>query len=507
MSGPLRLVPPAPAPSVPTPSVPTPSVPTPPLPSPRRGDGGGGPRRPRWAHDPVDELIEEQGELIAAAVHPDEIAAVLEADGLTGDQAQERFGRRDTFALAAELYARVPSRHPAPPPRTDPWAARPGRFLFRGLVFALPGLGYALGAPFLSGPSDVLGLPAGSGALTASALVGWAWNQALAHRAYTQLASGGRAAAGRCLRLGAPLGAVLACLAALLLPAPGAALAFAAGQSVYLAAATALLVLGKERLLPLALLPTAVGAGLSVAVQLPSWVRMVALLATIGAVLAAAAGVTVRAWREAEDTVSVPAPPLAASLPYGLFGLGCAVLTTMAALGDMVRYGAGAALAGATVIALTLSMGAAEWLLHRCRGLALGALAHSTAPAGLRLRAAGVLGLCLTGYLTALTALVFATHALWPAASPATAPPQLGAARLLAVLALGAVLWSGLLLQAFGSAWPPAAVCLAAAGAETAALALKFSVPAVVQLAVCGGASAVLLVFATTLLGRITTHR
>ncbi|MFD7502878.1 hypothetical protein [Streptomyces sp. NPDC059850] len=489
MSGPLRLVPPRPAPSAPPP------------PAPRAG----GPRRPRWAHDPVDELIDDMGELVAEAVHPDEIAAVLEADGLTGDQVRERFGRRDTFELAAELYARVPRRHPEPLPRTDPWAAHPGRFLFRGLVFALPGLGYALGAPFLSGPPDVLGLPAGSGALTASALVGWAWNQALAHRAYTRLASGGHAAAGRCLRLGAPLGAVLAFVAALLLPAPGAALAFAAGQSAYLAAATALLVLGKERLLPLALAPTAVGAGLSLVLELPSWARVVALLATIGAVLAAATRATVRAM--GPGPVNAPAPPLAASLPYGLFGLGCAVLTTVAALGDMVRYGAGAALAGAVVIALTLSMGAAEWLLYRCRGLALAALADSTGPNGLRLRAARVLGLCLAGYLAALTALVFTTHALWPAASPDTAPPPLGAARLLAVLALGAVLWSGLLLQAFGSAWPPAAVCLAAAGAETAALALEISAPAVVQLAVCGAASAVLLAFATALLGRITTHR
>jgi len=531
MSGPLRLVPPGPAASAPSPRPgarprrrprwaedghddtlvlrrPAPVHTADPAPRPagappvsaRPKSRVGGPARPRWAHDPVDELIADRGELIAEAVHPDEIAAVLEADGLTGEQVRERFGRRDTFELAAELYARVPRRHPEPPPRTDPWAAHPGRFLFRGLVFALPGLGYALGSPFLSGPPDVLGLPAGSGALTASALVGWAWNQALAHRAYTRLASGGRAAAGRCLRLGAPLGAVLACLAALLLPAPGAALAFAAGQSAYLAAATALLVLGKERLLPLALLPTAVGAGFTLAVELPPWVRVLALLTTVGAVLTAATRATVRAI--GTDPVNDAAPPRAASLPYGLFGLGCAVLTTVAALGDMVRYGAGAALAGAVVIALTLSMGAAEWLLHRCRGLALAALARSTGPAGLRLRAARVLGLCLGGYLAALTALVLTTHALWPAASSA-----LGGARLLAVLALGAVLWTGLLLQAFGSAWPPAVVCLAAAGAETAALALKISAPAVVQLAVCGAASAVLLAFATALLGRITTHR
>ncbi|MBL1098729.1 hypothetical protein [Streptomyces coffeae] len=187
---------------------------------------------------------------MARAVHPDEIAAVPEADGLTGDQVQERFGRRDTFELAAELYARVPRHYPEAPPRPDPWRAVPGPFLLRGLVFALPGLGYAVGAPFLTGPPDALGLPAGSGALTASALVGWAWNQGLAHRA-----------------------------------SPGGALAFAAGQSACLGAATTLLVRGKERLLPPALLPTAVGAALLPATGLPPWVRAVALLATVATVL------------------------------------------------------------------------------------------------------------------------------------------------------------------------------------------------------------------------------
>ncbi|MCP9207576.1 hypothetical protein [Streptomyces cucumeris] len=548
MSGPLRLVPPAEPGTADAPEL---------LPL-RPAHPRGVPSRPRWARDPLDELLVDFGGLAAGAVHPDEIAAVLEADGLTGEQVQERFGRRDTFELAAELYARVPRVHPAPPPRPDPWRAVPGPFLLRGLVFASPGLGYAVGAPFLTGPPGVLGLPAGSGALTASALVGWAWNQGLAHRAHIRLASGGRAATGRCLRTGAPLGALLAFLAALSFPSSGGALAFAAGQSAYLAAATVLLVLGKERLLPPALLPTAVGATLLPGPGLPSWARAVALLTTVATVLLVAVRETVRAhspdggsWRRgvtavlrgrwratvplgpgedtrprgrhravtprpgprvrpprraarrgpAKETTPEPVVPLTVSVPYGLFGLGCAVLTTVAAFGEMVRHGAGAALTGPVVIALTLSMGAAEWLLHRCRGRALMALARSTTLRGLRWRTRGVLSGCLSGYLIALTALVWLTHTLWPAA------PPLGAVRLLAVLALGSTLWTGLLLQAFGSAWTPAVVCAAAAAAEAAAAAGEFSRPPVVQLAVCGVATAVLLTAATALLGRMTTHR
>ncbi|WFB11000.1 hypothetical protein LRS74_31125 [Streptomyces sp. LX-29] len=581
----------------------------------------------------MHELADDLAEVIAAAVHPDEIAAVLEADGLTGDQVRERFGRRDTFELAAELYARTPRGFPEPPARPDPWRVAPGQFVLRGLVFTLPGLGYALGAPFLDGPPDGFGLPAGCAALTAAALLGWAWNQALAHRAYTTLAVGGRAAAGRSLLRGAPIGALLGFLAAWLLSASGGVRAFAAGQSGYLAAATALLVLGRERLLLLALAPTAAGALALPLFAPPGPVRAALLAATVAGVLAmagrevartgavriprrarrkdgepaaggtgeatsgtggvatapdasprcqvsamarAAAGAeapqarlvpwsrhrpcrgparravggrwergsvvlarSVRGARTAQPAVDAARatepgagsarrlpgrrawrlthprrrrgrpraggglPPIAASLPYGLFGLGCGVLTTVAALGDVLRHTTGAAFAGAVVVALTLSMGVAEWLLYRCRSGALGALAASRTPGGLLVRVGRVLGLCLGGYLTALALLCYAVDALWPVA----AAPPLGPDRLLATLTLGTVLWTGLLLQAFGSAWFPAVVCLLASGVEATALVADIGSSTTVQLIACGGAAVALLAAATTVLGRTTTHR
>ncbi|MFE0046214.1 hypothetical protein [Streptomyces albireticuli] len=460
--------------------------------------------RPRWAADPVDQLAEELAEVCAAAVHPDEIAAVLEADGLTGEQITERYGRSDAFELAAELYARVPRSHPEPAPRADPWKAHPGRFALRALVFTLPGFGYALGAPLMTGARDGYGLPAGTAGLVSSALFAWAWNQGLAHRAYVRLAAGGRPAAARCLRWGAPLGALLATAAALLAPGPAGPVGttcFAAGQALYLAAATVLLVLGHERLLLLTLAPTAAGGVLLLFLQPPSVLRVPLLLATLGGVLGVAAHRILRAREDGARGAASPGPSPLASLPYGLFGLGCGVLTTLAALGDVLRRSPGAATAGAAVIALTLSMGAAEWLLYRCRGTALKALARATTTRGMLLGAVRVLALCVAGYLAALTVLAFATALLWEDGPPLTAP------RLTALLALGAVLWTGLLLQAFGVAWTPAALCLAAAGAESAALALRISTPATVQLLVCTGAAAALLTVATALLGRLTTHR
>jgi hypothetical protein len=125
--------------------------------------------------------------------------------------------------------------------------------LLRGVVFALPGLGYVLGAPLLAGPKNGLGLPAGTIPLLVGALVGWTWNQGLAHRAYSWLSLGDRPAARRSLLTGAPAGALLGSLVALCAigTADTTAVAFAAGQSCYLAAATALLVLGRERADPL----------------------------------------------------------------------------------------------------------------------------------------------------------------------------------------------------------------------------------------------------------------
>ncbi|MYR47095.1 hypothetical protein GTW67_34840, partial [Streptomyces sp. SID5910] len=131
------------------------------------------------------------------------------------------------------------------------------------------------------------------------------------------------------------------------------------------------------------------------------------------------------------------------SLPYGLFGLAAGVLVFLA--GREQPW---------AVVVLTVSMGPAEWLLYRYRGLSVAALRATATPAAFRLRSAAVLAGCLLAYAGPLV----------PAALLVDADPVTTA--LLAV-----VLWTSLLLQAFGVAWPPAALCLtAAAGAGAVAL-------------------------------------
>ncbi|QNA74074.1 hypothetical protein C8250_021075 [Streptomyces sp. So13.3] len=473
MSGPLRLVP---------------------------HDGGALPtvprqrqrRRPSWAEDPLEELAERLDEVCAAAVHADEIAAVLESDGLTHELIVHRYGRSDLFELAEELHARGAGKrcYPAPEPGPDPWGINPWRCLLRGIVFGLPGLAYVLGGTLLSGPPDAFGLPAGTVALSAAALAGWAWNQALAHRAYLRLGSDGRRATARCLLRGAPAGALLASAFAVAFASRGSEAAFAVGQSSYLAAATALLVLGRERDLLLALAPTTVGAALLLAWDLPPTVRACLVIATPVAALLVAGRQVVRGLRTPPELGAPAPPPLVASLPYGLYGLASAVLVLVLALS-----------AGVSTVALTLSMGAAEWLLYRFRGRGVAALRRSVDAGGFRTRSASVLLGCLAGYLIVLAALAAALTALWPGA------PAPGALRLCALLTLGAVLWLSLLLQAFGAAWPAALVCMAAAVVEIAFLCWEFGDHPVVQLVACASAAAVLIAVACSLLGRATSHR
>ncbi|GGS96068.1 hypothetical protein GCM10010254_15010 [Streptomyces chromofuscus] len=482
------------------------------------------PAAPGWARpDPVDELAERLDDFVAAAVHPDEIAALLESDGLSDARIRERYGVQNSFALAEELYERVGRRYPEPDgPVHDPWQAGLLGCLLRGVVFALPGLAYVLGAPLLAGPSGDVGLPAGAIPLLGCALTGWAWNQALAHRAYSWLGLGDLSAARRCLLVGAPLGALLGTLTALAVAggAEPAVVAFAAGQSCYLGASTALLVLGRERALLGALLPMAAGAVAAAPTDAPEAARVTLLLGSLAAVVAVALREVAPAAKELGEgswtaglTALLPfgalgAPPrrtsgprLAASLPYALFGLAGGVLVLHAALGDVLTGQERSAFAAPAAVALTLSMGPAEWLLHRFRSGSLAGLRSTSTPRAFRRATARTVVRCLTGYLAALLALASATAALWPHT------PFPGGVRLAGLLLLGVVLWTGLLLQSFGAVLGAAAICGAAALAQTLALVTHTGAPHLAGPTVYGCAAAAQAALVCGLLGRATAHR
>ncbi|GGX06009.1 hypothetical protein [Streptomyces chryseus] len=80
-------------------------LPAPAAAAPGRAGAAAPPRR--GPADPVRALMHRHRELCERAVDPLEIAAGLEAHGVT-DRTAARFRHRDVFALAEELYARVP---------------------------------------------------------------------------------------------------------------------------------------------------------------------------------------------------------------------------------------------------------------------------------------------------------------------------------------------------------------------------------------------------------------
>ncbi|MFJ6630200.1 hypothetical protein ACIQMR_02170 [Streptomyces sp. NPDC091376] len=454
--------------------------------------------------DPVDELAGRLGDFIAAAVHPDEIAALLESDGLTDEQIRLRYGRQDSFALAEELYARAERRFPEPGgPPAAPTGPTLLACLLRGLVFTLPGLAHVLAVPLLAG-----GRPAYE-PLIAAALAGWAWNQALAHRAYTWLGLGDRAAAARSLLLGAPVGALLGTASAV--TAEGPMVLFAAGQSLYLVAATVLLVLGRDRALLLALTPPAGGALFAALHPMPVWAHLALPLASVIAAVALAAWAVSTELRPGGPggpggkpgpagggahrtpsrglvtrvrTGGRGRPRLGGSVPYGLFGLGAGVLVLQVAL-DTPLF----------AVALTLGMGPAEWLLHRFRAESLAGLRASTSPRRFRVTVAAALARCLAGHLGALLTLTAAATLLWPGSGHGP-----GGAAIAGMLLLGVVLWTALLLQAFGAVTSAAVVCCAAALGTVL-------VPGADLLFVPAAAAVVLVGLVCALLGRITAHR
>ncbi|MBF9072501.1 hypothetical protein [Streptacidiphilus fuscans] len=483
-----------------------------------RLDPVSGPRPHTLATDPADELAERFGEIAATAVHPLEVVAAIEADGLTDSQIQQRYGRRDAFELGEELFSRahgeagdagadaaVPNTRNAANAASATDAARaakvsknlPSRFrsvgasawdvsaprcALRGVLFALPGLAYLLYRP----PHGL------DGSIGAALLLSWGWSQAVAHLAYLRRGQEDQVGAAAFLLLGGAAGVVLAPLAASVMPgATAPTVAYAAGQALYFAAATALLVLGRERLLLRALTPVVLGAVWVVVSRRlggapPRWAGAGLILLALALALTAGWQETVptlRSGRADHARVRVSRSEWWQAAGAGVFGLGVAVLTL--------------AQIGSTTLALTLSMGGAEWFLARCRATTELALSRTGSKRRFHRLVLSALVRCLCGYLVLVAALVAATALLWPEA---------GGPGLVALAALAAAIWSAQLLQSLGLLGR-ATIAVATAGAAVV-VARAAGVPAgAAQSTVSAVAALVLLLATAQAVGTATRHR
>ena len=244
----------------------------------------------------LDEVCEKFVEVCRSAVDPMEISSALEFDGLSDLAAQQRYGAADVFALAEEMYRRVPRRPAEPEPSADPWKNSKLRAALHGLLYGLPTVCFPAAAGLLSGPHVLR-------ALIVALLTSWTLSQALAYVGYVRLGRAGSARAARLLLVGMIVtvaGVALAlALTGFVAHARVTGLIFGFGLGAYMLGATVLLVLGAEGLLLVVLAPGVLGSAAFLLLGLPAHLEHAAWAALAATPLLALGLATVRAGREA----------------------------------------------------------------------------------------------------------------------------------------------------------------------------------------------------------------
>ncbi|MFZ0160760.1 MAG: hypothetical protein WAL50_17155 [Kineosporiaceae bacterium] len=370
---------------------------------------------------PVARLTRAHNELCTQAVDRFEIAAGLEAAGVSDRQARRTYGVASVFELAEAMHRLVPQRPLDVGVPTDPWRRPLARHLLRGLLYGLPGLLYVVAARTLHTGFDAL-------VLVGATVVACGLGQGLSLLGHVLLGRGERRAArtlfGSTLLCGGLLLALLLALlvttgrlSGFLLPAG----VLAGCQVEYLLAATVLMVLDADLLLlavlaPGVLLATAVLTGVAATVSREVVLGVLALC-LVGAVTAAGSRLTegaARRGRRLREVLGRAERSLGAG--HVVYGAVNAALLSFAVVDVLTRRedAAGAAIA-LMMLPLVASLGVAEWLVYRLRNRAAAALHETTSTASFRARAHSQLGLAVLGYgavLAALTGAVVAWHAV-----------------------------------------------------------------------------------------------
>ena len=364
----------------------------------------------RRATDPVSLLSREQDDLCATAVDADEIAAGLEASGLSDGRVQQAYGLDDVFQLADQLFRRVPRRLP-PLDRSipNPWTVKPMRLVVRGLIFALPGLMYVALSGVGAGASSEVALVLGLS-------VGWATSQALAYLGHALM---GRraAAASRALLFRVLIAIVIVTeLVAQVTVASGRSttlvVALAGGQVVYMCAAAALLVVGGEQAIVISLSPGVVAAIAVVAFgdRVPDAAAAAAVALSLALTVSCALWMTRPRSRTAvrlRDRLT--GSDLATASWHGTYGFLCAALVSLPVL---MRGSVPLGAVGLAVVPLVWSMGVAEWQVFRFRGDTHDLLQQVGTLNAFAKRARRAAAISVGGYLAILVASSVAFYAL-----------------------------------------------------------------------------------------------
>ncbi|MFE0252787.1 hypothetical protein [Streptomyces sp. NPDC059010] len=163
---------------------------------------------------PVGQLVatlEADPPVVVDELHT---ATLLERQGVTDQEARDKYGCEDVFALAGELFRRLPDRSALPADETTEHPPRRLVLLTHGLLYSVPGAAYPAVLVAIGGPALVRGM------LLATTL-GWIWGMGTSVAAYRLLGQGFPQTAARTWRRLSALGLVMAMADATLLAATG----------------------------------------------------------------------------------------------------------------------------------------------------------------------------------------------------------------------------------------------------------------------------------------------
>ncbi|WP_306204085.1 hypothetical protein [Actinoplanes sp. RD1] len=383
--------------------------------------------RPGVSADPLDELVDRMRPRLAKAVDELQVAAALEAEGLTDRIARVAYGFSDVFALALQVYRRL-----GPPAQDGPAPVLPRRDRRESVRVLAHGPLYALPAAVFPAVLVVLDPRAVVLAVTVAGALGWVYAGTAAFAAYKLLGSWRPRAASRLLLFAAlvapALGAVAGVLIMLGTGGGWGLVLLAAGQLTYQLAGTIFMFHRREGLQAALMVPAVVGgiAYLVVGAQAGP-----VAIGTAVAGVTAAFGVSLWLTRGRGDDGEPPALPLLRHRAAGLGGItaygACSAALLLHAEAPYLPTRLDLAVAVAPLI---LAMGFVEWraegfraqavlLTHRYhapslfqqalwRAIRRETVACLLVPAGLGLGLAAVLG--MLGRLTPEGLFLIAAH-------------------------------------------------------------------------------------------------
>jgi hypothetical protein len=395
------------------------------------------------AEQSVDlELIPSEAmDVCRSAVDPLEIAAALEASGVTSKVVAEQFGERDVFRLGRRLFDEVAFRMvPARSARRSPRAGGVPD-LGLGLLYTVPALVFA-------STLAALHLRLAWWVSPLALVFGWAASQAVSFLSYAAAGRGEPRGWVMVWGMGVAAGASFGVGSAVHATADGGrwAVAVVVITAVYLCAFASLLAAKRVSLLALALLPSVVGSLLFLAhVVAPTHsvamsgtvvlgAALVSLVMTIGAVVWCADG---RWWRPAR----VANTEWRVAVHYLVNGMCSGV--AVAAIFVLSTSGKHAGYTSLAAFPVMVTLGALDWNVNSYRARVVRSLSRSTSTAQFRRHVMVALTRSLTSYLCVLLGAAIML-ALVAGALGSHLPLVLLAADVL----LGATLFVGLIVAA-----------------------------------------------------------